>query len=110
MTQDAAPIGHEEEISVSKDTVISDEWPSRPADCVSSPRSTSVFGFNAGTIEGALKGTAAALGVKVGALVHPTRLALTGAVSGPSLYHLIEVLGREETLRRMDAALEQFPA
>jgi hypothetical protein len=32
MTQDAAPIGHEEEISVSKDTVISDEWPSRPAD------------------------------------------------------------------------------
>jgi predicted nuclease of predicted toxin-antitoxin system len=35
MMQDAAPIGHEEEISVSKDTVISDEWPSRPADCVS---------------------------------------------------------------------------
>ena len=47
MMQDAAPIGHEEEISVSKDTLISDEWPSRPADCVSSPRSTSVFGFNA---------------------------------------------------------------
>jgi hypothetical protein len=26
--QDAEPIGHEEEISVSKDTVISDEWSS----------------------------------------------------------------------------------
>jgi len=45
MMQDAEPLGHEEEITVSKDTVISDEWPSRPADCVSSPRSTSVFGF-----------------------------------------------------------------
>ena len=48
MTQDAEPLGHEEEISVSKHTVISDEWPSRPADCVSSPRSTSVFGFYPG--------------------------------------------------------------
>jgi len=61
--------------------------------------------FNAAAIEGALKGCAAALGVKVGVLVHPTRLALTGAPSGPSLYHLIEVLGKEETLRRIDLAL-----
>jgi len=46
MMQDAEPIGPEEEISVSKDTVISDEGPSRPADCIRSPRSTSVFGLN----------------------------------------------------------------
>ena len=46
MMQDAEPIGLEEEISVSKDTVISDERPSRPTDCIRSPRSTSVFGFN----------------------------------------------------------------
>jgi glutamyl-tRNA synthetase len=65
-------------------------------------------GFDAAAVEGALKGTAAALGVKVGLLVHPTRLALTGAASGPSLYHLIEVLGRAETLRRIDGALESF--
>ena len=45
MMQDAEPIGLEEEISVSKDTVIPDERPSRPADCIRSPRSTSVFGF-----------------------------------------------------------------
>ena len=61
--------------------------------------------FSAGTIEGALKGAAAALGVKVGVLVHPTRLALTGVGSGPSLYHLIEVLGKAEVLRRVDAVL-----
>jgi glutamyl-tRNA synthetase len=65
--------------------------------------------FTAAGIEGALKATAAGLGVKVGVLVHPTRLALTGAPSGPSLYHLIEVLGKEEALRRMDRALRQIP-
>jgi len=64
--------------------------------------------FDAPAIETALKSTAAALGVKVGILVHPTRLALTGAPSGPSLYHLIEVLGRAEALRRIDAALPRF--
>ncbi|HEX4084189.1 MAG TPA: glutamate--tRNA ligase family protein [Chthoniobacteraceae bacterium] len=64
--------------------------------------------FTAAAVEGALKGCAVALGAKVGVLVHPTRLALTGAASGPSLYHLIEVLGREETLRRIDLALPHF--
>jgi len=64
--------------------------------------------FDAAAVEAALKSTAATLGVKVGLLVHPTRLALTGAPSGPSLYHLIEVLGREETLRRIDVALADF--
>ena len=29
-----------------------------------------------------------------GALVHPTRLAVTGSNAGPSLYHLLEILGR----------------
>jgi glutamyl-tRNA synthetase len=65
--------------------------------------------FSAAAVEAALKSTAAALGVKVGVLVHPTRLALTGAASGPSLYHLIEVLGKGEVLRRIDRALEQYP-
>jgi len=61
--------------------------------------------FDASAVEAALKGVAAALGVKVGVLVHPTRLAVTGAASGPSLYHLLEVLGREKALTRIDAAL-----
>ena len=64
--------------------------------------------FSAAGIEAALKSTAAALGVKVGVLIHPTRLALTGATAGPSLYHLIEVQGKEEVLRRVDLALEHI--
>ncbi len=66
--------------------------------------------FTAANIEAAMKSIAASMGVKVGVLVHPTRMALTGAPAGPSLYHLIEVLGSTETLRRLDVALAQFPA
>jgi glutamyl-tRNA synthetase len=64
--------------------------------------------FDAAAIEIALKETAVRLGVKAGALVHPARLSLTGATSGPSLYHLIEVLGRERTLARIDAGLARI--
>ncbi|MBX6325460.1 MAG: glutamate--tRNA ligase, partial [Chthoniobacterales bacterium] len=61
--------------------------------------------FDAAAIEAALKNTAAKLGVKAGALVHPTRLAVTGSNAGPSLYHLLEVLGKEKVLARLDRAL-----
>jgi len=37
-------------------------------------------------------------------LVHPTRLACTGASAGPSLYHLMEIVGKETILKRLDAA------
>jgi glutamyl-tRNA synthetase len=68
----------------------------------------SVEKFDAAAIEAALKATAATLGVKVGVLVHPTRLAETGAASGPSLYHLLEVLGKAKSLARIDRALAAF--
>lgn len=58
--------------------------------------------FDAGALETALKATATNLGVKAGALVHPTRLAVTGSNAGPSLYHLLEILGREKVLARLD--------
>ena len=57
------------------------------------------------SIETRFKTIASNLQVKVGALVHPVRLAMTGATAGPSLYHLLEVLGREKVLQRMDRAL-----
>src|SRR5256885_12077843 len=49
--------------------------------------------FDAVNLESSLKGIAASLGLKVGALVHPTRLAITGSNAGPRLYHLLEILG-----------------
>ncbi len=64
--------------------------------------------FGASEIETTLKATASNLGVKVGALVHPTRLAVTGSNVGPSLYHLLEILGKEKVLSRVDRALAIF--
>jgi glutamyl/glutaminyl-tRNA synthetase len=46
--------------------------------------------------------------VKAGVLVHPCRLAVTGKPSGPSLYHLLEVLGKECVMVRIEKALENF--
>jgi glutamyl-tRNA synthetase len=46
--------------------------------------------------------------VKVGAVVHPTRLAVTGSNAGPSLYHLLEILGKEKVVARIDQALVMF--
>ena len=63
--------------------------------------------FDATDIEAALKTAAARLGIKFGAIVHPTRLAATGSNVGPSLYHLLEVLGKEKVLARIDRALAQ---
>jgi glutamyl-tRNA synthetase len=64
--------------------------------------------FDAGNLETTLKATAANLGLKVGALVHPTRLAVTGSNAGPSLYHLLEILGKDKVLARIDRALATF--
>jgi glutamyl-tRNA synthetase len=64
--------------------------------------------FDAVNLETTLKATASRLGVKVGVLVHPTRLAVTGSNAGPSLYHLLEILGKEKVLARLDRALARF--
>ncbi len=62
--------------------------------------------FDAASVETALKATAAELGVKVGVLIHPVRLACTGNPNGPSLYHLLEVIGKEKAQGRIEQGLE----
>ena len=61
--------------------------------------------FDATTLGATLQAQAAELGVKTGVLVHPTRLACTGKTIGPSLYHLMEVLGKDRVLLRLDDAI-----
>ena len=64
--------------------------------------------FDADSLQASLKAVAAALGVKAGPLVHPARVACTGSKVGPSLYHLMEVLGKDRVLKRFDRALEMM--
>lgn len=65
-------------------------------------RFAAVGEFTAANLEAALKQLAAELGVKAGPLVGPCRVACTGRSIGPSLYHLLEILGRNRVLRRLE--------
>jgi glutamyl-tRNA synthetase len=64
--------------------------------------------FDPATLESTLKTVAAELGVKAGVLVHPVRLACTGKTIGPSLYHLMAVLGKQRVLQRLDQVLARL--
>jgi glutamyl-tRNA synthetase len=66
-------------------------------------------GFAAAELETALKELANELSVKAGAMVQPCRVACTGRAVGPSLYHLLEILGRDRVLRRLDLAAASGP-
>jgi glutamyl-tRNA synthetase len=64
--------------------------------------------WDAASLEAALKETATARGVKNGELIHPSRVAVSGRSVGPSLYHMLEVLGKERVLARIDRTIEHF--
>ncbi len=61
------------------------------------------------SIEGAVRGAAAHLGVEDKAVIHPLRVALTGKTVGPGLFELIEVLGKDRVLDRLDRAIARVP-
>jgi glutamyl-tRNA synthetase len=60
------------------------------------------------SIESTLKSVASQLEMKPGKLIQPTRLACTGSPVGPSLWHLMEVLGRDKVIERLTNAQEQM--
>lgn len=52
-------------------------------------------------LENELRALADERGLKAGVLIHPTRMALTAAAAGPSLFDLVEVMGRDATVRHL---------
>jgi len=44
-------------------------------------------------------------GVKLGVVAQPLRVALTGQTASPGLFEILDILGPEKTLKRVDAAL-----
>ncbi|MHB8733521.1 MAG: glutamate--tRNA ligase [bacterium] len=66
--------------------------------------------FELGGIEKAVRDTAAALGLESKDVIHPVRVALTGKTVGPGLFELIEVLGKEGVLKRLDHAVRLIQA
>ena len=66
--------------------------------------------FDPDPIGATFKSVAQELGVKTGILVHPARLACCGSTAGPSLYHLMAILGKERVLKRIDQGLGLMPS
>ncbi|HET9105301.1 MAG TPA: glutamate--tRNA ligase [Solirubrobacteraceae bacterium] len=58
-------------------------------------------------LEAALRGVAEAQGLKPGKLFQPVRVALAGQTVSPGIFETLALLGREESLRRIDAALRR---
>ena len=56
-------------------------------------------------VHDAIEAAAAAIGEGMGKIAHPLRVALTGTQVSPSIDHTVFLAGREEALRRIDAAI-----
>jgi glutamyl-tRNA synthetase len=63
--------------------------------------------FTVDGIEAALRGLIESHGGKAGKMFQPVRVAIAGTTVSPGIFESVALLGREETLARMDKALER---
>jgi glutamyl-tRNA synthetase len=61
--------------------------------------------FTVETVEAALRGVVEAQGVKPARVFQPVRVAIAGTTVSPGIFESVTLLGREETLARIDRAL-----
>ncbi len=64
--------------------------------------------YTASTIEETLRTTATEFSLSAGKLIHPIRLAVSGISLGPSLFHLLEIVGKETVVRRINFAIKNL--
>ncbi len=65
-------------------------------------------GFDSAAVETALAPLPERLGVKPGRVYQPIRVAISGGTVSPGIFESLAVLGREESLRRIDAAIDRL--
>jgi glutamyl-tRNA synthetase len=63
--------------------------------------------FTLENVEAALRGVVDRSGAKPGAVFQPVRVAIAGTTVSPGIFESVALLGREETLARIDRALER---
>jgi glutamyl-tRNA synthetase len=64
--------------------------------------------WEADSLKAVLERVGTSHGVKLGKAQAPVRVAVTGRSVGPPLFESLEVLGRDETIRRLDAAVARL--
>jgi nondiscriminating glutamyl-tRNA synthetase len=64
--------------------------------------------FNKENLEAALDGVAESLDINRATLIHPTRLAVSGLSGGPGLFDILETIGIDQTISRLDRAIKHI--
>jgi len=75
---------------------------------VSRQRLKQLESFDAESLEAVLRPLAVELGLKTGQLFGTLRVAVTGRTAAPPLFQTMAVLGKEQCLRRIEAALDRL--
>ena len=65
----------------------------------------SISDFSALELEKVFKSIVDKHGIKLGALAQPVRVAMTGGAESPGIFEVLEVLGKEKTLKRLERAI-----
>ena len=73
-------------------------------------RLAQVQAWNVDAVSAALHATAEALGLGMGKVAQPLRVAITGTQVSPDIAHTVYLAGRGGALERIDAALARLPA
>ncbi|MBL7157514.1 MAG: glutamate--tRNA ligase [Candidatus Omnitrophica bacterium] len=62
--------------------------------------------FKAKTLEDTCRVVAEELGIKAAKLIHPTRIAISGSTKGAGLFEMMELLGKEKVIKRLEKILK----
>jgi glutamyl-tRNA synthetase len=71
-------------------------------------RLESIDDYSPTSLENTVRQLSDELKIKTSKLIHPVRLALSGRTSGPGLFEMMAVLGKETVLRRLRSAMKKF--
>jgi glutamyl-tRNA synthetase len=64
--------------------------------------------FSSAALEQYARALAAEKNIKTGQVFHPIRVAISGRTQGPSLFHMMEVMGKNEVVRRINVTINKF--
>ena len=71
---------------------------------------TELAQWDAQTIHRCFEVVTARFGLSLGQIAQPVRVAMTGGTSSPGIFEVLEVLGKERTLERLEGAIERIRA
>ncbi len=100
------PLTEYDDAAVAKHFTVAVDAPLRDA----RDRLAALTMWSVESVSGALHATAEALGLGMGKVAQPLRVAITGTQVSPDISHTVYLAGQGEAVARIDAALAKLPA